>query len=326
MDPSTQALITQARTREKLDSPSAGLTLTVQFPPAKGGLQGLGALRTAFIGVDVINTFANNGQSPQMPNDNNTRGSANTQLFAAALKDACSTPFDPPGNAGDPVGSPSDNLLYTSPPAVTVTVGDAPPSTSTHYSYDATTSGTYTEMSVESKISTRRGTMGSPIASGGSNDNNGDGNGNGNGNGNNNRPDAEILTLSRPFTRVTYKFEAERLTIPPVIPDPNVNDGNLALISDELTPMAVGLAPDGVTPVYRIGGVYEYVARNARVANAAVHFGVHPWTDFSYDDSLAQMSSSNFQHGLIDSFSGNPNYPSGGGDPTGPDGPIGPAT
>jgi len=44
--------------------------------------------------------------------------------------------------------------------------------------------------------------------------------------------------------------------------------------------MAVGLAPDGQTPVYRIGGEYDYLARNPRKANDAVKFGVHPWTDF----------------------------------------------
>jgi hypothetical protein len=293
--------------------------VVVRFPPASVGALGLGPLRKEFIGIDTINTFANDGQSAQLPRDSNTRGTMNTQLFVNALKEACSAPFTPPSDAGPPTGTPDDHVLSTTPPDLDVIIGDPPNATSTRYSIDATNNGTYTSMTVEASIKTRRGTVGCPIASGGTQDQ-----------GQSDGPDAEILTLSRPMTEIEYRFEAERSSVPPVIPNPLINDGNLALISDELTPMAVGLAPDGQTIVYRIGGIYKYVCRYARKAADAINFGVHPWTDFSYDDALTQFPAANFIHGIVDSIAGNPTLPGtpgddGGQEPVGPDGPIGPS-
>lgn len=320
VDPQTQSLILKVTTSEHVESPDVELHITAQVPPAKVGKVGLGELRTDFIGIDVINMFANDGKNPQMPNDGNTRGTADVQALVAALKDACSRPAPLPYAAGDQgPGSPDDNYLDSSFP-VTVSVSDEIPSTLLRFSEDATSAGTYTEMSVETRYRTDRGKLAVPIAgpvadpgapsyvTGGGTGGGGTGDGGslpgggttdaGGGD------DTAILTLSRPMTTVEIRFEAERTSAPPLLPHPEVNDPNLVLMEDEVSPMAVGVAADGQTPVFRVGGRYLYAAKNARKAAAGVAFGVHPFTDFSYDDAGSQLDPSNFVHGITDSENG----------------------
>ncbi len=330
VDPQTQSLILKVTTSEHVESAEVELHITAQVPPAKVGKVGLGELRTDFIGIDVINMFANDGKNPQMPNDSNTRGTADTQILVAALKDACSRPAPLPYAAGDQgPGSPDDNYFDSSFP-VTVSVSDEIPSTLLRFSEDATSSGTYTEMSIETRYRTNRGKLAVPIAGPVADPNvpswiigGGPGVDVGTGDGavlpGGGTPvdatggdDTAILTIARPMTTVEIRFEAERTSAPPLIPHPEVNDPNLVLMEDEVSPMAVGVAADGQTPVFRVGGRYLYAAKNARKAAAGVAFGVHPFTDFSYDDPAAQFDPANFVHGIIDSENGSSGTPGGG--------------
>jgi hypothetical protein len=307
-----QALILSVSTEESRKDKMAGLHITFQLPPVENGTMGLGPLNANFIGVDTINMFANNGQNPQMPNDNNTRGTFNSQLFVQALKDACSAPSGPPTDAGDSVGDPSDNYLNSPQIEVNVFEGDLPDETSTNYSEDATTGGTYNSMWIESRFKTDRGVLGLPIAS--SDNNSGSGNDSMTGSSSEDDDDSDdvvIIQVSKPMTRVTYRWEAERIGVPPLVPDPCSNDTNLVLEEDEVSPMAVGLAPDGFTPVYRIGGYSTYICKKSRKANDPVGFGVNPWTNFVYTDDGTQFD--NFTHGLIDDIDGSSNDVGDGG-------------
>ncbi len=341
VDFENNALILHVSTQESLKDKTAGLHVTFQLPPAKGGLKGFGPLNASFIGVDIINMFANNGQNPQMPNDSNTRGTFNSQLFVQAIKDACSAPFDPPTKQGSPVGTPDDNYLSGSPTTVDVYPGTLPPYTSTNYSDDACTNGTYNEMTIESKYTTDQGLLAMPIASSGSSSYQ---------SGSDSRDDSgdvAIVAVSNPITYVEYEFEAERSGTPPLVPDPCSYNANLVLLWHQVSPVAVGLAPDGVTSVFRIGGKYKYVCKKARKPTDPVPFGVHPFTNFIYTDDANQFTS--FTHGLLDSSDGSDggdgggDAGDGGGDagdggsdgggsdgggepsPGGPDGPTGPS-
>jgi hypothetical protein len=121
------------------------------------------------------------------------------------------------------------------------------------------------------------------------------------------------------MTIVEYEFESERSAILALIPNPIVNDGNLTLLRDEVWPLAVGIAPDGQTPVYRIGGRYRYAAKQSRNASFDVQFGIHKLINFLYDTTGTVLPQSNFVHGLIDSTYGSaPTSPGDGGGPTGP--------
>ncbi len=239
------------------------------------------------------------------------------------------SPPDLPTDAGGSVGAANDNYL-NSLPTVKVEVSDDLPDTTTSYSDDATSSGTYTEMSIEMEYKTDRGLLHVPIAGPVADPNvpswiigGGPGVDVGTGDGAvlpgggppvdaTGGDDTAILSLSRPKTEVRVRFEAERIGAPPLLPDPEVNDPNLVLAHDKLTPMTVGVAPDGFTAVYRIGGEYIYFAKNARKAAATVAFGVTPFTSFNYDDAAAQFDPSNFVHGIIDSENGSSGTPGGG--------------
>ncbi len=109
-----------------------------------------------------------------------------------------------------------------------------------------------------------------------------------------------ILTTSKPVTQMIVTFEAEKSSVPPVLPDPNSTDTNLVLVGEDLSPMAVGLSPDGETPVHRVGGTYTYVMKNAKQAGSALQLAVHPWTDFLYSMTDATLPQSTFTHGIFD--------------------------
>jgi hypothetical protein len=311
VNPETNGLILSVETSESLNKKQASLAITFQLPPSKNAIKGLGTLRADFIGIDVITTLANNGQNPQLPEDNNTRGNFNSQLFVNALKDACSAVPSPPSQQGDEVGYSSDNYLSGTGVGTGVTVniysGELSPSESTQYSNDATSNGTYNSMTVESKYYTREGVIPCPVASYPATS--------GSGNSGSSNADVVMIKVARGLTIVEYDWEAERSYSQPMAPNPCVNDPNLTLLEHTISPMAVGLAPDGQTVVYRIGGKYKYAAANARKAAAAVAFGVHPWTDFSYTDDLTNFPATNFVHGIIDNINGSSG--GGGGESTG---------
>lgn len=309
IDPETTPMILRVTASEQIHEPAVELHVTLQFPPAKVARQGFGPLRTDFLGVDVIALFANDGKSPNMAGDNNTRGTTDAALFAAAIKSACEVP-QLPSEIPTVDGQPGDDYGYARVPQVEVGVTPVP-SNLTRYSEDATSSGVYTEMSVEAEWKTDTGKMAVPLAGSPGEQDYIPGNPE---SGGGDEPGFAVLTLSRPTTTVEYTFEAERASTPPIIPDPNVNDPNLVLLHEHLSPMAVGLAPDGQTPVYRIGGVYKYAAKIARRPGTPLPFGVHPWTRFHFNAVEAVFPITNFAHGIIDAVTG-----SVGPTPIGPD-------
>ena len=306
VDPSTQPMILKVTSSEKLDFPYVELHVDAKFPPPRIIQQGIGPLRADFLGVDVINLFANNGQNPQMPGDNNTRGTADVLAFAAAIKEACSgVPYLPSGVDGSD-GAPSDNYLAST---VAVEVVDSPglDSSTSAYSPDSTSNGTYTEMSVQTSWKTSSGRMQAQItgplpaayshgsSSSGSTSSDAD-----TSTLTEDEPTCEILTLAMPTTEVTITFECERSSVPPIIPAPETYNPNLFLLDEAIAPMAVGVAADGFTPVYRIGGTYRYAAKRARKPGAPLLFGVHPFTNFSYADSATKLGDESYAHGIVD--------------------------
>ena len=306
VDPSTQPMILKVTTSEKIDSPYVELHVDAKFPPPKIIQQGLGPLRVDFLGVDVIRMFANDGTNPQMPGDNNTRGTADVLAFAAAIKEACApVPYLPSGVAGSG-GDASDNYLAST---IAVEVSSSPglDSSTSSYSPDSTSTGTYSEMSVQSTWKTSTGRVQAQITgptptpySSGSSSSGSTSSESDTSTETEDEPTCEILTLAMPITEVAITFECERTSVPPIIPAPNSYNPNLVLLDETIAPMAVGVASDGFTPVYRIGGTYHYAAKRARKPGAPLLFGVHPFTTFTYADSQMALSEESYSHGIVD--------------------------
>lgn len=75
----------------------------------------------------------------------------------------------------------------------------------------------------------------------------------------------------------------------PNIPDPTPADGDWVLLDDWWEPHMVTVAPDGVTPIYRISGTYIYGKLNPQSSTIDdISFPRPPWLQDSFSRNVEQ--------------------------------------
>lgn len=288
------ALLKKIQITEHMHDRIVDLRILAQLPPAKQGAAGLGGINGSRLGVDILQTLANDFTNPQPPNDSGTRGTFTGEAFAAALQLAC-TRIDPvkyrPGQSDGSPGYPVSE--YNPPPAVSTSVGSLP-AANYRYSTGQTTGGVYSDYKVEARWHNKTGMSMMPVA--------GD-------------DDARpvFLKLHAPATKITYQWEAERNGRRPVIPTADHNDRRMILLDAKVGVADKFLAPDGMTPVYRVRGEYTYGYKAPGNTPLSVDIPVPPWVDWKIEDD--KFSDDDVAHGIID-----PNYVRNAGE----DGPTSP--
>lgn len=89
---------------------------------------------------------------------------------------------------------------------------------------------------------------------------------------------ASFVQLAAPTVLWVCDWTASRTKYPPVIPTPVPYNPDWVLLDEHMEPAMVGLAPDGVTPVYRISGTYVYGRkRPSDQLNLDVNYPRPPW-------------------------------------------------
>ena len=108
---------------------------------------------------------------------------------------------------------------------------------------------------------------------------------------------AAFVQLAAPTLIWLCEWTAFQIGSPPPIPSPvSVNPDWILLDHEEYDPVMLILGPDGVTPCYRISGIYIYGHKNpAAVTVNNVNFSIPPWMVNVFDRS---MPASNLVQGL----------------------------
>jgi hypothetical protein len=68
-----------------------------------------------------------------------------------------------------------------------------------------------------------------------------------------------VVRLGAPRVIWTCEWTACRMGAEPDVPDPESPPAGWTLLDANLTNAAAGIGPDGVSPIYRVSGVYSYV-------------------------------------------------------------------
>jgi len=92
------------------------------------------------------------------------------------------------------------------------------------------------------------------------------------------RGTAAFVQLAAPTLLWVVDWTACRTAVMPVIPSTVTYDRNWVLLDEHVEPSMLTLAPDGVTPVYRISGTYVYGHQNPNLLiNRNVYYPRPPW-------------------------------------------------
>lgn len=92
---------------------------------------------------------------------------------------------------------------------------------------------------------------------------------------------------------------------PPEIPAPVLADKDWVLLDEHYEPYRLGIARDGVTPLYRISGTYVYGKRNPQAVTVKdLIFPRPPWLQNEFDQTMPENK---LQAGLIDIGEGTTN-------------------
>lgn len=95
---------------------------------------------------------------------------------------------------------------------------------------------------------------------------------------------AAFVQLAQPTLLWIADWTASRTTQKPIIPDPTPADPSWILLHKRLSPFILGLASDGVTPLYRISGVYIYGHLNHGAdMSLFVQWPRPPWMENIFD-------------------------------------------
>ena len=291
------ALIRSVSIQEQIHNRIVDFRITTQVPPAKNGIVGLGAVNGIRLGVDLLRSLANNGQNPQMPNDNNSRGSYVGEAFAAALQVACSAIEPVKSEPGQVKGNSYTPMQTYDPPYVETSVVPDLAKQITKYSQETTNNGLYTEYRVQARWKNDQGVRMMPVAGRRSE-----------------RP--VFLQLYAPVKKIQYTWTVERNGNTPKLPSPIHNDQRMILLESNVEPSEIHLAPDGQTSVYRVAGQYTYGLDIAGDEDFEITYPTVPWTDFRFGNQTIDIS--DYSHGIIDGP-----YVSNGGSPHDGDPPLG---
>ena len=89
-----------------------------------------------------------------------------------------------------------------------------------------------------------------------------------------------FIQLAAPTLLWICDWTASSINKQPEVPNPNPSDPNWVLLDDRYEPASLALAPDGVTPLYRISGTYVYGHKNPDdFTPNNISFPCPPWMD-----------------------------------------------
>ena len=72
--------------------------------------------------------------------------------------------------------------------------------------------------------------------------------------------------------RVCY-WTAEKVNVPPMMPNPDLNSDNSVLLEKKFTPTSVDLASDGLSQIFTIKGMYVYGIKDP--TQETMYFHIH---------------------------------------------------
>lgn len=107
------------------------------------------------------------------------------------------------------------------------------------------------------------------------------------------RPASFAVVGNETLKRIV-NWSAEKVSSPPTMPDPDLNNPNSVLLTKTFKPVSLTIAPDSVTFIYTITGTYVYGIIDAKAET--MFFGVAPYVDEDYGQTYLGP----YQHGLID--------------------------
>jgi hypothetical protein len=207
--------------------------------------------------------------------DPGSRGTAQLLLTAAALQDPClrKTVNTVAGQA------PNDKSLQSGDTPSQITISSTQPDDKQALR-STTESGMYTRYMVDQKTELNTNTFQMPVASP------------------NEKP--AIIQTGEAVASRRVEWSAEKVGSPPYVPNPKSNDPNMVLTKAQIAPQELGLAADGVSPIYRVKGCYDYVFLDP--TKAYMTAALPPW--MSGFASILRSSPFAFAHGIIDQVSG----------------------
>ncbi len=311
------SMLRRVQIAENLDDRIVDLLVEVQVNVAKSAPVGLAGLQLQFIGADVINLLANDGNAPTMANDNQTRGTFTSKLTPQLIQDACQSLFLP-----SPTDSENADPAYNYGEATATIVNSALQDLTTTENRISDPGAGTTDYKIHSRFETEEHKAqmpttappgngssdggsyggGGPFGYGGSPGSTEGGDDSADNSGGDSPPTAEILTLANPTTKLVIDWTAERIGLPPRLPHPELSDQNYVLMSKHILPGAVIPGPDLATPVYRVSGTYHYAALRPLDISKPIGLSIVPWSDFGFGEFAILPEA--WQHGITDESEG----------------------
>jgi len=87
---------------------------------------------------------------------------------------------------------------------------------------------------------------------------------------------ARVVKTSAAYTIRVWHWTATRIGELPVLPLENSGDPNESFHSRVITPAAIAWAPDGITKVFTVSGIYRYLRKKPWTADQGIALGVRP--------------------------------------------------
>lgn len=291
-DPLVNGVVTRLQISEKLDGRTINLLAEALFSAGKRGKAGTAGLRTEFFyNNGILEVFDQNGGCPQLPNDQNTRGTYTGELFATALRSQCEIVQTERSNSAKQ-GSSDGNVL-NEPYSFGISVGQFPTEIENRIQ-DPEDSGIFTDYRIESNWSKSMNTLMAPVSG-----TPGSTHSSSSGSESESSGQCEFMIVAKPSSIRTISWTAERWGSPPSIPTPDLHGDNYVLLHSEISPCSPIPAADLQTPVYRVGGVYRFGCKKPVGAGDKIPLCLAPWIDSSFDEQ--SIKEENYRHGIIDS-------------------------
>jgi hypothetical protein len=217
-----------------------------------------------------------NGQGAQF--DPGSRGSAQLLLAAAAMQDPCLRKSISLV-AGQQTG---DNSQDSGDKPADVSISSTAPDDKNALRTDSSEPGVYTRYMVDQNTTLDTNVFQMPVASPGE------------------KP--VIIQTGEAVSSRRVEWYAEKVGAPPFVPNPKSNDPNMVLKKAQVAPQEMGLAADGVSPIYRVKGCYDYIFIDPTLA--FMSSALVPWLN-QVLNSLRSAPFA-FKHGIIDNAAGGP--------------------
>lgn len=291
-------VVTNVATQAAIDQAQASLSITVRVPPVKTEkkVAGLGSLRVLELLKDVRQSalFNADGQNPNLPFAENSRGYFMGELYAQTLRVClanCGQPEVPRVIATVSPVPVSFQPEGTNPVKEDEYAGD-PASDSDRISDATKDGGQITYFEVRTHYESDTGTSVSPVA------------------GNGAEPPS-VFQLYNPITYRVVQFTGERIGAKPPVPDAATGEPGEILVGTPKVSFAPPIpAADSVTPIYRVTGEFTYARVDGKSITSpgdGLPMGSVPWATFAFEDASNRYLSTDKAPGIT-----GPSYGGGG--------------